>query len=71
MSEIEKPLARKSCPKMLLYGIGVVGVRYVVWPKNAKVGQNDSYGEKCSFSEKETILLLMERLELDQNPFAT
>ena len=56
---------------MLLYGIGVVGVRYVVWPKNAKVGQNDSYGEKCSFSKKETISLLMERLELDQNPFAT
>ena len=23
---------------MLLYGIGVIGVRYVVWPKMAKVG---------------------------------
>ena len=38
LSEIEKPLAHKSCPKMLLYGIGVIGVRYVVWPKMAKVG---------------------------------
>ena len=38
MSEIEKPLAHESCPKMLLYGIGVIGVRYVVWPKMAKVG---------------------------------
>ena len=38
MSEIEKPLAHESCLKMLLYGIGVMGVRYVVWPKMAKVG---------------------------------
>ena len=38
LSEIEKPLAHESCPKMLLYGIGVIGVRYVVWPKMAKVG---------------------------------
>ena len=36
--EIEKPLAHKSSPKMLLYGIGVIGVRYVVWPEMAKIG---------------------------------
>ena len=52
MSEIEKPLAHKSCPKMLLYGIGVVGVGYVVWSKNATVGPNDSFCEKELLCEK-------------------
>ena len=62
-----------SCPKMLLYGIGVIVmvVRYVVWPENGKVGLNDSLCKIVSFSEKETILVLMERLELDKSPFAT
>ena len=67
----KKPLAGKSCPKMLLYGIGVIVVRYVVWPENGKVGLNDSLCKIVSFSEKETILVLMERLELDKSPFAT
>ena len=53
LSEIEKPLAHKSCPpKMLLYGIGVIGVRYVVWPKMAKVGIFSKKILRIDFSRK-------------------
>ena len=38
LSETKIPLPRNSSPKMLLYGIGVIGVGYVVWPEIAKIG---------------------------------